>query len=446
MIVYQLWSRPDNNLIGEIFIKGGFVSAVLSAEDAGWTNIKKGMIFKQASRFLANHNGQATYVTTETVPDFDHEPLSKDDGFDLGDGYNLSHSSGMDTKDGWLDNWKLNHPSADIAVGAFSVKSSPESLKNLISHFFIKDAHKGKGIGKRVFEKLQNHYGNIDYAKQFFQEEPLQKSVDTPPAVISEAPVIAPRPAPAPIQSATPAPMAAPTEKPVLSPEPSKRQILDSLSSIESSGGKNRVHAKQNKGIHAGTYSYSSYGLMPVSIRELADKSNKFGASPLGQKIQTIDPVENMPAIHAITDDQKNDDFIAEHLWNYNKNRVAKFAAPEHVNDVSAYAWRYGNEAAKSMYIKEGISGIRNAPYVQKFNMYLKEPLTSSTPASHRASASGDAAPVVSPKQWKSFFETIKRPSKRKKHHPKVTYSPEKPWIDTFMENVQKQKESGLGE
>ena len=193
-----------------------------------------------------------------------------------------------------------------------------------------------------------------------------------------------------------------------------KIQILSSISFLESTSGKNRIHAMQTTGIHAGTYSYSSFGLMPVSVVEISIKSSKFNKSDLGKQISKLDPKTDMKSIHAITSDVTKDTLIANFLWDYNKNQVSKFTNKEHQIEVNAYAWRYGVNAAKDIYTKFGIEKIRKADYVRKFNEQIKGQKflqSFNNPKSE---------------QWKEFFKTLtKKKSKMS-------------WVTSFMEKSQK--------
>ena len=150
------------------------------------------------------------------------------------------------------------------------------------------------------------------------------------------------------------------------------RPQLEAVAQIESSGHKFRDHPIVNAGIHKGTKAVSSYGVMPLGVYELATKNKVFASTPTGQEILKAgadDPYANWAHIAEVTRNQQHDNTAAAHLWNYQRERVSKFAKPEHdVDAITAYAHRRGIGAAYSLMQKpDGYQTIMNDPYTVKF-------------------------------------------------------------------------------
>lgn len=140
-------------------------------------------------------------------------------------------------------------------------------------------------------------------------------------------------------------------------------QKLQILSQLESSGGKNKIHAMQNSGIHKGTRSVSSYGLMPNTVSEFVKRNKAFSTTPVGQQI--IKSMGNPEAINAITEDQNNDDAIMRALLQEQDERLKKAAPPDADEELlNVFAHRKGVSGA----IKAAKDGsYKNDPYVKAY-------------------------------------------------------------------------------
>jgi len=99
---------------------------------------------------------------------------------------------------------------------------------------------------------------------------------------------------------------------------------LEVLAHLESSGGKNKLHAPQTSGIHKGTRAVSSYGLMPNTVKEFTLRNKEFQKTPTGQLI--LQNIDNPEAINKITEQQEHDDAIMSALLNEQRNRISKYA------------------------------------------------------------------------------------------------------------------------
>jgi hypothetical protein len=154
------------------------------------------------------------------------------------------------------------------------------------------------------------------------------------------------------------------------------RPQLEAIADIESSGHQFRKHPMVQAGIHKGTHAQSSYGLMPLSLHFLAENNKRFADTPTGKEILKLagkNPKANWHKIAALTNNQEHDNVAAAHLWNYQRDRVSKFANKKHDLDVlTAYAHRHGIRGTYDK-IKEsgGYKQILSNGYVVKFLGFL---------------------------------------------------------------------------
>jgi hypothetical protein len=178
------------------------------------------------------------------------------------------------------------------------------------------------------------------------------------------------------------------SESPVLSDQKKsanpliRQKIKQAIAMVESSGHKNRVHDMVTAGVHKDTRAISSYGLMPKHVKEVAEKHKPLKESPIGQKILNSQSVEE---IQNITSDQKKDDKLFDHVWDYHKDRVSKFAVSEdHVKPLAILAHNVGINGAKQIYGKDkNIGKVLSHPYVQKVKKYFMESLNKSEQADY---------------------------------------------------------------
>ena len=139
-------------------------------------------------------------------------------------------------------------------------------------------------------------------------------------------------------------------------------KFLGPISNVESSGGKDRVHDVVTKGVNKGTRSISSYGIMPRTAYELAQKDKEFGATPLGQGLLATGGDAN--AINDIAGDPANDEQITRALIKSNMRRLQKAGVPEaQLQPAIAFAHRRGMGAAQKALAQQKDFGAD--PYVQ---------------------------------------------------------------------------------
>lgn len=142
-----------------------------------------------------------------------------------------------------------------------------------------------------------------------------------------------------------------------------KLRALKRLAMLESSGGKFRQHPVVESGIQQGTRAVSSYGLMPNTLFELAQKDRHFQHTPAGQQIlQTGGDPEQ---INQVTSDPKQDDVAAQALWDYNQKRLGKYIPPEKLEEAGVYAHRRGVSGAINAYTQG--KSLQDDPYVKQY-------------------------------------------------------------------------------
>lgn len=132
---------------------------------------------------------------------------------------------------------------------------------------------------------------------------------------------------------------------------------------VESSGGTNRVHSVLKTGAHKGTRAVSSYGLMPLTVKELL-KIKTFRNSKIGKLVAQA---KNPKEINDITEKEKFDNYIFHVLRKNYKDRVKSKVSSNHWYMVSVLAHYKGVVGAIKYYKKYEYEGVLNHTYVKKF-------------------------------------------------------------------------------
>ena len=138
----------------------------------------------------------------------------------------------------------------------------------------------------------------------------------------------------------------------LINPQPNYSDFLNTISQIESSGGKNMNHPVVQSGIQQGDHAIGQYGLMPNTISELLRRqqmSNSRGPASVddGQVMQTNAGVEKQLANQ-----------LADKVLN-------KYQDP----NMAAYAWHMGHNLTPDQVQQRDY---QNDPYVQKFQQIRK--------------------------------------------------------------------------
>lgn len=137
-------------------------------------------------------------------------------------------------------------------------------------------------------------------------------------------------------------------------------RFLDTISQIESSGGKNFNHTPVQTGIQAGQTAAGNFGLMPNTIEEL-NKRAQMG-NTLTPEMQAMGGRDPASIKQTLESDPKLEREYANQLASH---VLGKFQDPA----MAAYAWNQGHnltpKAVKSRHYED-------SPYVQKFNKIWK--------------------------------------------------------------------------
>lgn len=143
--------------------------------------------------------------------------------------------------------------------------------------------------------------------------------------------------------------------------ENSRDQIIDdylySVSGAESSFGKNTKHKKMTSGIHNNTSAFGSYGLMPNTVVEMANRMDR--NNPL-KAYNKMSPTEIHQSLKENPDHEyKIAKFMANHLYDKHNGDLAKMAyvrtmghnlAPEELEEGGSHAnWKNHSYPQKVM-------------------------------------------------------------------------------------------------
>lgn len=137
--------------------------------------------------------------------------------------------------------------------------------------------------------------------------------------------------------------------------------IACNFSWAESSGGQFRVHDLVTVGVNKGTRSVSSYGLMPLTVKELL--KTKFAYTYTGRLVkQAVTPRD----INKITENQYHDNVAFIYHWKNVQASVKKIVPLKHSHHVSVLAHYAGVTGAYRFYKANGFQGVKNHWYVKK--------------------------------------------------------------------------------
>lgn len=137
-------------------------------------------------------------------------------------------------------------------------------------------------------------------------------------------------------------------------------RFLDTISMIESSGGKNFDHREIDSGIHEGHRASGRYGLMPNTIKEVINR--KLRDNPEND----LKPLLNKGPDELKSFVETNPD-VEQRIAGYLGNKVLK----QYDNDEekAAYSWLYGHNLPKESIDKRNY---KEDDYVKKYNNYSR--------------------------------------------------------------------------
>ena len=138
------------------------------------------------------------------------------------------------------------------------------------------------------------------------------------------------------------------------------RSFLNTISQLESSGGKNTNHAMMESGIHKGQTAIGRYGMMPNTVNEVLVRMKRKGmTSPELQELEGLDPdslKENLEA------NPELENQIAEVLADKVLNR-------QQDEGKAAYTWFQGHNMTPE---KIDTLPYKEHEYVKRYNAIKK--------------------------------------------------------------------------
>lgn len=136
--------------------------------------------------------------------------------------------------------------------------------------------------------------------------------------------------------------------------------FLKNISMIESSGGKNFAHREMESGIHKGHSAAGTYGFMPNTIDEIANRMRQAGQQyPEIQRLLGLSPQEKKKEVEANPElEGKLAEFLA--------GRVLDRQGDE---EKAAYSWFQGHNLSPEKIEKRGY---KEHDYVKKYRHYDK--------------------------------------------------------------------------
>lgn len=136
-------------------------------------------------------------------------------------------------------------------------------------------------------------------------------------------------------------------------------QFLNTISKIESSGGKNFDHDLITSGIHKGHKAVGSYGLMPNTIYEVLNRMRIDGSLP--QELQHLEKLKPQQVKQVLEGKPDQEKMIAEYLGQKVLNRQGGD------EEKAAYSWFQGHNLTPQEINQREYS---QHDYVNKYRKY----------------------------------------------------------------------------
>lgn len=138
-----------------------------------------------------------------------------------------------------------------------------------------------------------------------------------------------------------------------------KRQFLDTMKMIESSGGKNFDHEELQSGMHKGHRAIGSYGFMPQTVQEMVRRMSRSG-QPVSEdlnKVAQMDPLEMKEYMESNLDLEEE---LAEYMAGFVLDR---YQDPE----KAAWAWEHGHNTPKDRF---DTNNYQESDRIRKYRKY----------------------------------------------------------------------------
>jgi hypothetical protein len=138
-------------------------------------------------------------------------------------------------------------------------------------------------------------------------------------------------------------------------------RMLDTISQIESSGGKNFNHPEMKSGIHAGTSAIGSYGLMPNTIQEIANRERMAGnLPPEMEEVSKLPPDQMKQTLETNPDLEKA----------FARSLASKVLKKQPNEEMAAYSWFQGHNKSPEQIKQENY---QDHDYVKKYQEFRKK-------------------------------------------------------------------------
>lgn len=138
-------------------------------------------------------------------------------------------------------------------------------------------------------------------------------------------------------------------------------RFLDSISMVESSGGKNFKHRTMQSGPHKGDTAIGHYGLMPNTIQEIARREDMADNLP-----EDMREISRMPSSEMKQYLESN----PEMEENFARSLATKVINEQPNDEMAAYSWFQGHNKSPLDIKKENYE---NHDYVNKYKKFRKK-------------------------------------------------------------------------
>lgn len=140
-----------------------------------------------------------------------------------------------------------------------------------------------------------------------------------------------------------------------------KNKFLDTISMVESSGGKNLKHKEMKSGIHSGDRAIGQYGLMPNTIDELINR-RKLAEADISD-VQNLKGMDQEALQQAFKDNPELEEEFANQLADFvlNKSRGDE--------EKAAYLWNQGHNTNMR---KLENDDFKDKEYVKRYQKFRK--------------------------------------------------------------------------
>jgi len=138
------------------------------------------------------------------------------------------------------------------------------------------------------------------------------------------------------------------------------QNFLNTISQIESSGGKNFDHQQMKGGIHSGDKAIGRYGLMPNTVNETLNRLRMSGQ--LTPELAELNKLDSATLKSTLEGNPGLEDQIAKSL-------ADRVLAKQQDEEKAAYSWNQGHNLTPERIAERPY---QEHDYVKKYNAYKK--------------------------------------------------------------------------